>query len=85
MEILLDEHWSQRICEEVSNFSSDGQGILLICKDMNTAQSIYDQLKSRIDQSRLFAYWRDDTQKLPQVIHTSFSMLKKLNNQDWGS
>ena len=25
MEILLDEHWSQRICEEVSNFSSDGQ------------------------------------------------------------
>ena len=82
IEILLDEHWSQRICEEVSNFSSDGQGILLICKDMNTAQSIYDQLKSTIDQSKLFAYWRDDTQKLPQVIRSLFSMGTSKNYVD---
>ena len=74
-EILSDVDWAHRICEEVSNFSSDGQGILLICKDMNTAQSIYDQLKSTIDLSRLFAYWRDDTQTLPQVISRLFVLV----------
>ena len=70
LEIITDLDWIPRICKEVSSFSSDGQGILLICKDMNSAQNIYDQLKSIIDHSRLIAYWRDDIQKLPQVTKT---------------
>ena len=51
--------------------------VLLICKDIKTANNISEEIKSCLPSIKTIPYWRDDSQELPRDV--KFTFKKKEN------
>ena len=67
-QLLEDEDWIPAIVSEIEYFCDKRQAILLICRDMNSAEAVSLKLKESTFEKQIFPYWRDDTQKLPDQV-----------------
>ena len=64
---VLEEQggWSKCVGEELVEFHRRKQAVLVICRDMNTAEAVFNDAKKHLESEMLVSYWRDDTQSLP--------------------
>ena len=65
-----EELWKTQVIEDAIAVAKSGQAVLIICNDMNTAKSVTEQLRIyKYEDNKIFKYWRDDTQKLPDKVN----------------
>ena len=64
-----EETWKTQVIEDAVAVAKSGQAVLIICNDMNTAKSFTDDLRTqKYEENKIFQYWRDDEQKLPDKV-----------------
>ena len=76
------DDWYLSMMEEVRHVYRKGQAILIICRDINTAQDIYEklQVEEELESDFLIPYWRNDIQKLPSEVSFSFYIMFKFES-----
>ena len=80
-----NEEWLAALTNEIKEASGPrrGQSVLVICRDMNTAEATFKRIKTCIGSDKLVSYWRDDTQSLPnQSLGTGKVIVRGTQVQD---
>ena len=75
LEPLIEEEedvWRSQVIEDAVAVAMRGQAVLIICKDMNNAETFHEYLlkKKKYDQQKIIPYWKDDVHNLPDKVQT---------------
>ena len=73
--VVHEDTWMQSVLDEAKDFCSRGQPVLLICKDINSAKEISEEIKRSLPALNTIPYWRDDSHELPSKVFNT--LLKK--------
>ena len=68
MEVVQEDVWLPSILQETDNACRKGQPVLLICKDIKTAEEIFKEISTSLSKANTIAYWRDDNHSLPLEV-----------------
>ena len=64
-QVCGDDEWLETVVENIHYVTEAGQAVLVICKDMNSAENLFKELSvNKKGISKIQSYWRDDNQKL---------------------
>ena len=73
--LLLSIEWKSAIINEVKEFVKQGRALLIICRDINTAIEIHEQMTKDASEAKIIKYWRNDIQALPDRVNLKFKYL----------